>query len=367
MGMNEAFYNCFNKIWLMWTNDINITILQDKEQHVHIKVDHNSCSSFDLSVVYAKCSEVLRRELWDDLITMAANIHDPWGVIAILTLFLPKRKKLEDVGFTGLKVTWGDHRDPLHTIWKRFNMLPTMINFWADHPNFLQTVQNNWNITIKGNPLTFFNGKSRSPLKLLVDSQERHLGTSMKNLKGWKTLSATWRRNVLLIILLRTDVNSPSIKGDSFRSIADTSKAFRAKSGGISQLLNSLWSSFMLAVCCHNSHPSKYLMEKWTFLELESYLRHQRRDGVSYRVEDCQRRCLTLDRVIWKLSNSGQFSSASTWDNLRQIEEVNNFYGKLWRKEIPFKMAFLVWRVINNKLSTDDRVAWMDIAIEPNC
>lgn len=89
----------------------------------------------------------------------------------------------------------------------------------------------------------------------------------------------------------------PYIKrGDSFRSIADTSKAFRAKSGGISQLLNSLWSSFMLAVCCHNSHPSKYLMEKWTFLELESYLRHQRRDGVSYRVEDCQRRCLTL---VW--------------------------------------------------------------------
>lgn len=35
--------------------------------------------------------------------------------------------ELQDVGFTGLKVTWGDHRDPLHTIWKRFNMLPTMI------------------------------------------------------------------------------------------------------------------------------------------------------------------------------------------------------------------------------------------------
>lgn len=103
--MKEAFYNCFNKIWLMWTNDINITILQDKEQHVHIKVDHNSCSSFDLSVVYAKCSEVLRRELWDDLITMAANIHDPWGVIAILTLFLPKRKKLE-VDLTGWRKAW---------------------------------------------------------------------------------------------------------------------------------------------------------------------------------------------------------------------------------------------------------------------
>ncbi|KAH0720009.1 hypothetical protein KY284_005039 [Solanum tuberosum] len=73
------------------------------------------------------------------------------------------------------------------------------------------------------------------------------------------------------------------------------------------------------------------------------------------------------DRAIWKLSNSGQISSASTWDKLRQRKEVNNFYGKLWRKEISFKMAFLVWRAVNNKLSTDDRVARMGITLEPKC
>lgn len=127
MGMNQALYNCSNKIWLMWTNDIHITILQDKEQHVHVKVDHNSCPSFYLFLVYAKCTKVLRRELWADLRTMASNIHDPWGVIGDFNVISTREEKiggrphrieenmdfidcvndcgLQDAGFTGLKVT----------------------------------------------------------------------------------------------------------------------------------------------------------------------------------------------------------------------------------------------------------------------
>ncbi|KAH0731470.1 hypothetical protein KY290_002476 [Solanum tuberosum] len=81
LRMDHSYCNCSNKIWILWTAEVDITILQDKEQHVLIKATHLNNQPIFLTVVYAKCTEDLRRELWNDLREMANNIQGIWGAI----------------------------------------------------------------------------------------------------------------------------------------------------------------------------------------------------------------------------------------------------------------------------------------------
>ncbi|WMV14491.1 hypothetical protein MTR67_007876 [Solanum verrucosum] len=99
---------------------------------------------------------------------------------------------LQDAGFTSSKVTWCDNRDPPNTIWKRLDKLAfntnwfdalnntsvthlsrscsdhahlllnllhenihgikyfKFLNFWTEHPDFLTTVHNSWDVHIHG-------------------------------------------------------------------------------------------------------------------------------------------------------------------------------------------------------------------------
>lgn len=79
--MNHGFFNCSNKIWIFWTAKVDVTIIQDKEQHVLISAKHLNHSAIFLIVVYAKYNEESRRELWQDLKNTSNNIQGAWGVI----------------------------------------------------------------------------------------------------------------------------------------------------------------------------------------------------------------------------------------------------------------------------------------------
>ncbi|XP_070017658.1 uncharacterized protein LOC142172585 [Nicotiana tabacum] len=156
LEMEKAYFNCSKKVWLFWTNAINIAILQDKEQHVHIKAEHNNCPSFLLTIVYAKYTEEVRRELWSDLRNLASTIQEPWGVIGDFNVITNREEKLgdkphrleeslefmeclnecglQDTCFTGAKVTWCDNRYPPLTIWKRLDIL-VYNSDWFDNLN----------------------------------------------------------------------------------------------------------------------------------------------------------------------------------------------------------------------------------------
>ncbi|KAH0769661.1 hypothetical protein KY290_013642 [Solanum tuberosum] len=143
---------------------------------------------------------------------MAANLQDRWGVTGDFNMIINREEKiggrphmmeesidfieclnecgLQDTGFTGSKVTWCDNRDPPNTIWKRLDRLVfntnwfdahnntsithlsrscsdhahlllnllheniqgikyfKFLNFWTEHPNFLTTVHNSWDVHI---------------------------------------------------------------------------------------------------------------------------------------------------------------------------------------------------------------------------
>ncbi|KAK6779623.1 hypothetical protein RDI58_021807 [Solanum bulbocastanum] len=102
LGYQHCFHNTSNKIWIFWTNGYQLDNIEDKVQHVlvHIKSPEDP-NDFHLSIVYAKCDELLRVELWDNLRDIAARINGPWGVVGDFNVI---RDAEEKIGVTLLYV-----------------------------------------------------------------------------------------------------------------------------------------------------------------------------------------------------------------------------------------------------------------------
>lgn len=75
-------------------NEVIVDIIQDKDQHVLLRVAHDVDPVFFLSVVYAKCTEELRKELWADFKNIASTISDPWGAIGDFNVICSRDEKI---------------------------------------------------------------------------------------------------------------------------------------------------------------------------------------------------------------------------------------------------------------------------------
>lgn len=62
------------------------------------------------------------------------------------------------------------------------------------------------------------------------------------------------------------------------------------------------------------------------------------------------------DKPVWMLDTKGSFSVKTTWNYIRHREEPNKIYKWIWTKGVPFKMAFLMWRLWKFKIPLDDKV-----------
>lgn len=139
LGYNYCFKNIINKIWIFWSDQVNVNLVQDKEQQVLCKISSQYIPThFYLTIVYAKCTEQERIELWDDLKSTATMMQEPWGVVGDFNSITCAEEKLggrpfnlnnnldfiscidecglQDAGFSGSIYTWCDHRDPPDTI-----------------------------------------------------------------------------------------------------------------------------------------------------------------------------------------------------------------------------------------------------------
>ncbi|OIT27625.1 hypothetical protein A4A49_65972, partial [Nicotiana attenuata] len=95
LGYQYCFHNCSNKIWIFWSSDYNLDILEDREQQVLVHITQNPGPvDFHLSVVYAKCDENLRRVLWDELRATADRIRGPWGVVGDFNVISEPEEKI---------------------------------------------------------------------------------------------------------------------------------------------------------------------------------------------------------------------------------------------------------------------------------
>lgn len=80
--MQSSYANVNNKIWILRTNNSNITIPCDSEKQVTCYVNHTiSGMNFHISLVYAKCKTNMRRDVWEDLLSISKNIQGPWSIV----------------------------------------------------------------------------------------------------------------------------------------------------------------------------------------------------------------------------------------------------------------------------------------------
>lgn len=73
------------------------------------------------------------------------------------------------------------------------------------------------------------------------------------------------------------------------------------------------------------------------------------------------------DIPIWKPSPSGQFFTKSAWQMVRQPKICSHMLTEIWSRFLPFKMSFLMWRLIKNKLPFDDIIARFERLIVCRC
>ena len=59
------------------------------------------------------------------------------------------------------------------------------------------------------------------------------------------------------------------------------------------------------------------------------------------------------DTAIWIPEEDGKFSISSAWDMIRKKKNIDPIYNIIWHKQIPFKIAFFIWRALQGKLQTN--------------
>ncbi|KAK6777572.1 hypothetical protein RDI58_024290 [Solanum bulbocastanum] len=73
------------------------------------------------------------------------------------------------------------------------------------------------------------------------------------------------------------------------------------------------------------------------------------------------------DKTIWTANSKGVFKVSSAWKLLRSTHQSSWIDTMTWNKVIPFKMSFIGWRALRDKIPTDLRISRMGIAIPSKC
>ena len=73
------------------------------------------------------------------------------------------------------------------------------------------------------------------------------------------------------------------------------------------------------------------------------------------------------DMLIWEPSTSGELTFSVGYDFLRHHNTVKDWACNVWRSFIPPRYSFLVWRILFDRLPTDDRVKISGIPIVTIC
>ncbi|PKU72525.1 hypothetical protein MA16_Dca008580 [Dendrobium catenatum] len=139
MGFDYAFGNCTNKILIFWKHFITFDILIDMPHVIHASVTINHISCF-ASFVYASCTRMGRKILWDQLYSFATTINAPWMVGGDFNSITNSSERiggkppnflamedfndmisncnLHDIGFSGSCFTWNKG-----TMWQRLDRI----------------------------------------------------------------------------------------------------------------------------------------------------------------------------------------------------------------------------------------------------
>lgn len=64
----------------------------------------------------------------------------------------------------------------------------------------------------------------------------------------------------------------------------------------------------------------------------------------------------TPDQAYWKANSNGMFRCSSAWNKIKEKRPKSQFKFLIWHNQIPFKASFLLWRSLNGKLPTNEKL-----------
>ncbi|GAA0156595.1 hypothetical protein LIER_38300 [Lithospermum erythrorhizon] len=73
------------------------------------------------------------------------------------------------------------------------------------------------------------------------------------------------------------------------------------------------------------------------------------------------------DLLLWKSSKDGQFSFKSTYEAVREQLHASSLYSVIWHQNIPKKMSFVAWRLLNGWLPVDEVMSKKGIVLASKC
>ncbi|XP_060210782.1 uncharacterized protein LOC132637755 [Lycium barbarum] len=129
LGMEHAIANISGKIWAFVEDIFDYYIIVDHQQHLTIKLRvRGNQEDMLVSLVYAKCTQAERLELWDSLEDLSTSVDIPWMIGGDFNAINSTYEKfgglpvtineiqdfrgciqncgVSDLGFSGSKFTW---------------------------------------------------------------------------------------------------------------------------------------------------------------------------------------------------------------------------------------------------------------------
>ncbi|XP_060195442.1 uncharacterized protein LOC132624727 [Lycium barbarum] len=224
LGMEHAIANISGKIWAFVEDIFDYYIMVDHQQHLTIKLRvRGSQEDMLVSLLYAKCTQAERLELWDSLKDLSTSVDIPWMIGGDFNAITSEHENfgglpvtineiqdfrscihncgISDLGFSGSKFTWWNGQSGDDCIFERLdrcmgNQLlqakyssvgikhlirsgsdhaPMLIsytgdnrsikkpfkflNFWVKQEGFIELIKQNWTADFLANPFILFHHK----------------------------------------------------------------------------------------------------------------------------------------------------------------------------------------------------------------
>ncbi|XP_060183464.1 uncharacterized protein LOC132613460 [Lycium barbarum] len=249
LNMHTAAANISGKIWIFVDEMFEMEIIHDHMQHIAIKIKAQGMQkALLITVVYAKCTQVERRFLWESLEDIAKNCNSPWMIGGDFNVITSEEEKygglsvslqeiqdfkscinncgMYDLGFKGSKFTWWNGQSGSDCIFKRLDIClgnqflqtvypnidiqylvrsgsdhaPMLIsyagnsepirkpfkflNFWVKHHTFLDIVRENWDADFMANPFSLFHFKLKKVKAALVIWSKNTFGNIFQQIES---------------------------------------------------------------------------------------------------------------------------------------------------------------------------------------
>ncbi|XP_060212018.1 uncharacterized protein LOC132639595 [Lycium barbarum] len=212
IGLQHAFVNCKNKIWAFVDDMFEVTIVFDHPQllTLNLKV-HGQVEEMLISIVYAKCNQSDRMDLWETLENKAITNQRPWLIGGDFNVITSEEEKYGGLPVTngqsgndcifkrldrclgnqalqnkyaGLEVTLLirsglDHAPLLITYTgevESFKRSFKFLNFWAKQETFVDTVKQHWQADFMANPFNLFHHKLNNVKNALANWSKATFG-----------------------------------------------------------------------------------------------------------------------------------------------------------------------------------------------